>query len=154
GAVRGISGPRNCGHVTRRLSICIGMKRAYYSGTIAQFLDAPPDVILGQLARGAASDGWAVETTQTEAWVEQIALLKLILARYRNDGGIYFEFGIPRLGSRIDVLALVRSVIFVIEFKVGEDEFTAAALAQASDYALDLKNFHETSHALPIAPIV
>ncbi len=52
------------------------------------------------------------------------------------------------------MLALIRSVIFVVEFKVGEDEFTAGALAQVSDYALDLKNFHETSHALAVAPIV
>jgi hypothetical protein len=130
------------------------MNRAYYSDAIAQFLDKPPDEILGQLTRGAGVDGWAVETTQTDAWLEQIRLLKAILAPYRNEGAVHFEYAIPRLGSRIDVLALVHSVIFVIEFKVGECEFTATALAQVLDYALDLKNFHETSHALPIAPIV
>lgn len=130
------------------------MNRAYYSDLIAQFLDRSPDEILGQLTRGARTDGWALETTQTDAWLEQIALLKATLAPYRNEGAVYFEYAIPRLGGRIDVLALVRCVIFVIEFKVGEDEFTAAALSQVADYALDLKNFHETSHALPIAPIV
>lgn len=130
------------------------MNRAYYSDTIDQFLAKPPDEILGQLARGAATDGWAVETTQSEAWLEQIALLKTILAGDQGGGAVYFEYAIPRLGGRIDVLALIRSVIFVIEFKVGEREFTASALDQASDYALDLKNFHETSHGLPIAPIV
>jgi hypothetical protein len=46
------------------------------------------------------------------------------------------------------------SVLFVIEFKVGEREFTSAALDQVWDYALDLRNFHETSHAVAIAPIL
>src|SRR5262245_31191238 len=126
------------------------MNRAYYSDTIAQFLARESDEILGQLVRGARADGWSAETSQTDAWLEQIALLKAILAPYQNEGAAYFEYGIPRLGSRIDVVALIRSVIFVIEFKVGEEEFNASAFDQVSDYALDLKNFHETSHSLPI----
>ncbi len=130
------------------------MNRAYYSDTIAQFLDKPPDEILGQLTRGSGADGWAVEPTQNDAWREQIALLKVILVPYRDEGAVYFEFAIPRLGSRIDVVALIRSVLFVIEFKVGDEHFKSSAMDQASDYAVDLKNFHETSHALPIAPIV
>jgi hypothetical protein len=130
------------------------MNRAYYSDDLADFLAKPSDTILGQLARCAGADGWAVEKTQTDAWLAQINILKNALAPYRDEGAVYFEFAIPRLGGRIDVLVLIRSVILVIEFKVGEDEFTAAAFAQAADYALDLKNFHETSHSLPIAPIV
>src|SRR5205807_4105866 len=38
--------------------------------------------------------------------------------------------------------------------KIGEREFTSYALNQAWDYALDLKNFHETSREIFIAPIV
>ncbi len=56
------------------------MNRAYYSDTIARFLDKPPDEILGRLTRGAGADGWAVETDQNNAWREQIDLLKTILA--------------------------------------------------------------------------
>jgi hypothetical protein len=58
------------------------------------------------------------------------------------------------MGKRIDVVLLIRSVIFVLEFKVGETEFTSYALNQAWDYALDLKNFHETSREYFIAPVV
>lgn len=58
------------------------------------------------------------------------------------------------MGKRIDVVLLIGSVIFVLEFKIGEKEFTTYALNQAWDYALDLKNFHETSHELFIAPVV
>lgn len=130
------------------------MNRAYYSDTIASFLEKEPDEILGQLVRRASADGASIETTQTDAWLEQIAILKAALAAYRDQGALYFEYSIPRLGKRIDVLALIGAVIFVIEFKVGEGEFTASALDQACDYALDLKNFHETSHAAPIAPII
>jgi hypothetical protein len=46
------------------------------------------------------------------------------------------------------------AVVFVIEFKVGEKHFTRADLDQVWDYALDLKNFHEASHAVPILPIL
>lgn len=130
------------------------MKRAYYTDSIAGFLQTAPDAILGQLVRGAGADGAYIETTQTDAWLEQIAILKTSLRPFGDGGSLYFEFSIPRLGKRIDVLALIGPVIFVIEFKVGEDAFPAYALDQACDYALDLKNFHETSHAAPIAPIV
>ena len=57
------------------------------------------------------------------------------------------------MGKRIDVVLLIGSVIFVLEFKVGEKEFPSYAIDQVWDYALDLKNFHETSHEHFIAPI-
>jgi len=58
------------------------------------------------------------------------------------------------MGRRIDVVLLIGSTIFVLEFKVGEKEFTSNAIDQTWDYALDLKNFHETSHDQYIAPIL
>jgi hypothetical protein len=67
---------------------------------------------------------------------------------------IYFEYSIPRMGKRIDAVLLIGPVLFVLEFKIGEKDFTSYALNQAYDYALDLKNFHETSRDLFIAPIV
>lgn len=130
------------------------MNRAYYSDNIAEFLDKAPTEILGELVQRASMEGATLQSTQTDAWLEQISILKTALDQHRNQGAVYFEYSIPRLGKRIDVLALVGSVIFIIEFKVGEDAFTASALDQVCDYALDLKNFHETSHAAPIAPIV
>jgi Uncharacterized conserved protein (DUF2075). len=69
-------------------------------------------------------------------------------------GKIYFEFDIPRMGKRIDVVLLIKSVIFVLEFKVGESDFNTAAIDQVWDYAIDLKNFHESSHEATIAPIL
>ncbi|HCE57103.1 MAG TPA: hypothetical protein DER09_04695 [Prolixibacteraceae bacterium] len=125
------------------------MNRAYYSATIRNFLNASLNEILGELSN---SSEFADEQTQKEAWKSEITILKRILNPY--DGKIYFEFAIPRMGKRIDVLLIIKSVIFILEFKVGEKEYPAYAIDQVMDYALDLKNFHETSHDKLIAPIL
>lgn len=126
------------------------MKRYYYSENVARFLQQSPSEILGELAQGSITD----EREQKEAWLEEISILKRILEPYRDRSRVYFEYSIPRLGKRIDVVALIGSVIFVFEFKVFEETFTSYALDQVWDYALDLKNFHETSHNAYIAPIL
>jgi Uncharacterized conserved protein (DUF2075) len=125
------------------------MKRDYYSSSIAQFLNISADEILGTLTRNS---GFAVEPTQRDAWLQEIAILKSVLPNF--DGHIYFEYSIPRMGKRIDTVLLLRSALFVLEFKIGEHHFTSYAMNQAYDYAVDLKNFHETSRDLFIAPIV
>lgn len=125
--------------------------RAYYSELIEEFVDESADQILGVLSRRSS---FAVEGTQRDAWVEQIRILKRILAPYRRRGKVYFEYSVPRLGKRIDVIAVIDHVVFVLEFKVGESEFSSSAVDQVWDYALDLKNFHETSHDKPVAPIL
>src|SRR6516165_10750788 len=58
------------------------------------------------------------------------------------------------MGKRVDNIVLFGGVVFLLEFKVGADQVTAAAIDQVTDYALDLKNFHGGSHNLPIVPIV
>jgi hypothetical protein len=100
-----------------------------------------------------ASD-FPVEQTQRGAWLQQVTLLKDILTSSTGQGAVYFEFAIPRLGRRIDVVLVLDHVIFVLEFKVGERSFNSGDLDQVWDYALDLKNFHEPSHHLPLAPIL
>jgi hypothetical protein len=70
------------------------------------------------------------------------------------EGAIYFEYSIPRMGKRIDVVLLIGPAIFILEFKIGEKEFLSYAIDQVWDYALDLKNFHESSHEHLIAPIL
>jgi len=69
-------------------------------------------------------------------------------------GDIFFEFSIPRMGRRIDVVVIIGPLIFVIEFKVGEGRFDRAAVEQVWDYALDLKNFHQGSHSATLLPIL
>jgi len=127
------------------------ISRAYYADVIENFLDCSSDEILGSLARTCA---FSIEASQRDAWIEQIKVLRLSLAPYRGQGKVYFEYAVPRLGKRIDVLILISHVIFIIEFKVGEKHFTASATDQVWDYALDLKNFHETTHDKAVAPVL
>lgn len=125
------------------------MKREYYSDSIANFLQSSTEEILGRLA---LNNDFTLIQTQRGAWVTEINVLRKVLAQYQ--GSIYFEYSIPRMGRRIDVVLLIGAVIFVLEFKVGETEFTSYAIDQVCDYALDLKNFHESSHEHFIAPIL
>lgn len=127
------------------------MTRAFYAADIASFLAASPNTVLGELAQNS---GFAIETTQRDAWRKQVIILQDELQTFAGRGRIFFEFVVPRLGKRIDVLALIDHVVFVIEFKVGESIFSSAAIDQVWDYALDLKNFHETSHRCVIAPVL
>ena len=125
------------------------MKREYYSDSIQNFLKAKPDEILGVLTKNSE---FAVLEGQTMAWLTEIGILQEVLVG--RQGSIYFEYSIPRMGKRIDALLLLGPAIFVLEFKIGSEEFASAALDQVWDYALDLKNFHETSHNPFIAPIL
>ncbi len=105
--------------------------------------------ILGILTQASS---FPVEQTQRDAWLEEIRILKDMLHQYK--GSIYFEYSIPRMGKRIDIVLIISSVIFVLEFKIGEKNFNSSAIDQVWDYALDLKNFHETSHNSFIAPVL
>jgi hypothetical protein len=125
------------------------MRRSYYSDSIANFLISAEDEILGQLTRESE---FAVLQNQSQAWLQQIAVLQKILSPY--EGAVYFEYAIPRMGRRIDVVLLIGPAIFVLEFKVGESEFNTYSIDQVWDYALDLKNFHDSSHARYIAPLI
>lgn len=125
------------------------MKRAYYSALIPAFLRAPTEEIMGALS---LNNDYALIQTQRDAWAAQIEILRSTLTG--REGSIYFEYSIPRMGRRIDVVLLIGPVIFVLEFKVGENAHTTYAFDQVFDYALDLKNFHESSHEQFIAPVL
>ena len=125
------------------------MNRAYYDDSITNFLNTSSEEIIGKIA---LKNEFSLEQTQKDAWLAEIIILKEVLPPYK--GSIYFEYSIPRMGQRIDIVLLIQSVIFILEFKVGEREFPIHAIDQVWDYALDLKNFHETSHDKYIAPVL
>lgn len=127
------------------------MQRYFYSDPVAAFIEKDEASILGELA---TNNSFALDVTQRDAWLRQIAILKSSLRFIAVSGHVYFEYSIPRLGRRADVVLLVGSVVFVLEFKVGEARYPAAAVDQVWDYALDLKNFHETSHDCLICPVL
>ena len=127
--------------------------RWLYGARFEEFVRQSSDEILGEMARRAGGD---LELTQNNAWQEQIEILKAlkIADLEQSSAKIYFEYTIPRLGRRVDVILIVGHVLFVVEFKAGESQFNVSALDQVWDYALDLKNFHDASHSICIAPVL
>ena len=88
------------------------------------------------------------------SWLDEIRVLRSVLNKYRNRGSVYFEYNIPRMGRRADVIALIDDIVFVIEFKTINSKFTHEAVIQVWDYALDLKNFQEGSRNRKMVPIL
>lgn len=126
------------------------MKRFFYSDSITNFLSTPSDNILGILSKNPVF--YQHVSTQRATWEYQVNILQETLKYYT--GLIYFEYAIPRMGRYIDVVLVIKNVIFVLEFKVGSNEFFLNDIDQVWDYALDLKNFHEKSHKNILAPIL
>lgn len=125
--------------------------RYYYSDTIASFIDRNVNEIIGKLTLASQHD---INDETSQSWVEEIYTLKEILQPYRFRGSIYFEYNIPRMGRRADVIVVIDGIIFVLEYKTSEQKFTREARTQVWDYALDLKNFHEQSAERILIPIL
>jgi hypothetical protein len=126
------------------------MLRSYYQGSVQQFIHTNEQEIMGALA---LQHEFALEDLQKNAWLKQIEILKQQLD-FLDEGEIFFEFSIPRMGKRVDNILLIRNLIFVIEFKVGEKSYPQYAKTQVIDYCLDLLNFHEGSHQQEVIPLL
>ena len=126
--------------------------RCLYNSSIKEF-NAKEDIsIFGKLCENYHGE---TLTTTKDAWKAEISIMKRVLSPYKNeDGQIIFEYDIPRLGKRVDVVLLLRGIVFCLEFKVGESKILEADVDQVLDYALDLKNFHKYSQDAIIAPIL
>lgn len=123
---------------------------AYFSSALASFLSCDEASVLGHLTEASEFD---LELTQRDAWLAEIRVLQSALRAF-SDGHVFLEFMVPRLGKRIDAVLLLHGQLFVLEFKVGATSFARADIDQAWDYALDLKNFHETSRDRNIWPVL
>lgn len=126
------------------------MNRCLYNSSFKDFINADENLIFGNLCEGY--HGEALTTTR-DAWRAEISIMKDILRNF-DDGEIIFEYDIPRLGKRIDVVLLLNGIIFCLEFKVGESKILEANIDQVLDYALDLKNFHKFSQDQIIVPVL
>ncbi len=124
--------------------------KAYYYAPVSRFLNEDVERIVGVLASGHHHD---LEQQQRSAWLEQIAILRTALSPHPN-GTLFLEFYIPRMGKRADAVLVLQNVVFVIEFKIRAKTHVLSAFHQVQDYALDLKNFHGGSHAVPIVPVL
>jgi hypothetical protein len=125
------------------------MKRAYYQAQIVDFLHTDENAVMGELAR---AHGHALEHLQKNAWLQEIRDLQQALIGL-EDGHIFLEFAIPRMGKRADVVLFLEGLVLVLEYKVGATRHDFSTAEQVLDYALDLKNFHAGSHEAKIVPI-
>ena len=125
-------------------------EKAYYCNSIPGFIKDTSASIVGQLVHHSFEIG----IDQANAWENQISELQSRLESHGIEGDIIFEYDIVRLGKRIDVILLIRHMVFSLEFKNGKDIFTAQDAQQAEDYAIDIKNFHKESEDLYVCPIL
>lgn len=126
--------------------------RCLYNSDFKSFIEADPYHVLGCIIDAYHGN---VQTSSEEAWVGEINLLQNVLLAWKEEEAeIIFEYDIPRLGKRIDVVLLLRGLIFCLEFKVGQKDVLQSDVEQVMDYALDLKNFHLYSHDRIIIPIL
>ena len=124
--------------------------KAYYCNSIPAFIMDNSESIVGHLVKHA----FGIGKNDTDAWENQIHELQDRLEKCGMEGDIIFEYDIKRLGKRIDVILLIRHMVFSLEFKNGKEVFTAQDAQQAEDYALDIKNFHKESENLYVCPIL
>lgn len=126
--------------------------RCLYNNSFTGFLKETESSVLGLLCDNYHGDA---QTTTREAWKGEISIMRDTLTRLVDqDGRIIFEYDIPRLGKRIDVVLLYKGIVFCLEFKVGETRINEADVDQVLDYALDLKNFHRFSQDKVIVPVL
>lgn len=126
-------------------------RRFYYSDSISAFLNRSVNEIIGELTLASQHD---INDETSSSWVEEIDTLKEALAPFSGHGSVYFEYNIPRMGRRADVVAVIDGIVFVLEYKTAEQKFHRDAMVQVWDYALDLKNFQEGSHDRVLVPVL
>lgn len=125
--------------------------RAYYSDSLSAFKRESVEKILGIIHENDKSAQTRLE--QNATWKEEIEILKQQMSGLK-DGRILFEYTIPRMGKRADVVILYENIIFVLEFKCGAREYKQSTYDQVYDYALDLRNFQKESHDKLIVPVM
>lgn len=123
--------------------------RAYYSENVRDFIREDNSFVLGKIVENYPFD---LTDLQKTAWIEEIEILQNQLSSLEC-GRILFEYVIPRMGKRVDVVLLYKGLIFLFEFKVGDKEYRKTTSDQVLDYALDLKNFQLGSRDKTILPV-
>lgn len=126
------------------------MQRSYYSNDLQSFCTQSLKEILGQIAFHTPFD---LDQNSRNSFVHEIKSLQHVLKDIPA-GSIAFEYTIPRIGERIDVVIACAGILYVLEFKVGESSYPRHAIDQVVDYALALKYFHQESHQKKIVPLV
>ena len=128
------------------------MQNYQYASTVSDFFNKSESEIVHILTEN--NDFSSTRRTTMDSWHEEVRSIRKALAEYNEENGfVAFEYTIPRVGGRIDCVIGLRGILFVLEFKTGEEQNADADKEQLEQYVIDLKNFHFESYDIPIAPI-
>lgn len=128
------------------------MPNFQYADTISGFLSKSEGEIVHILTEN--NEFSSIRRTTMDSWHEEVRTIRKALSEYKEENGfVAFEYTIPRVGGRIDCIIGLRGILFVLEFKTGEEQNADADKEQLEQYVIDLKNFHFESYDIPIAPI-
>ena len=95
--------------------------RCLFNSDFSSFLYKDIDSVFGALCDNYHGDAL---TTTREAWKSEIGIMRDVISKLNaQDGQIIFEYDIVRLGKRIDVILLIRHMVFSLEFKNGKDVY-------------------------------
>ena len=148
---------------------------AWYDSSSVQFIQSSTDLVVGQLAKTAASEGWDTPPAQEQEWNASIDLLKHSLSKKQNERvevlqsaltdprlhefeDVILEYDFRRRGLRMDCVLLAPGIIVILEFK--RQTPTLADRDQAMSYAINIREFHEVTQKaineenLIVAPVV
>lgn len=127
--------------------------RAWFACTGAQLQARDPRDTVGRLASAQQERGFAGTPDQEMAWQAQVRALQMAVAACGGEAWtVALEYDLLRLEKRIDAVLLTDRAIFCLEFKTAAP--SAVALAEAEDYALDLRDFHAGSRDHAIVPVL
>lgn len=128
------------------------MEKFNVSFPIEEFCSLTKDELIGKLTRKHSDNHISLSNKQNAAWSKEYDDLHTILQG--KSGRILFEYSIPGLPKTIDIVLLMRGIIFVIEYKAGATRFDEQDKRQVNGYALRLKFFHSNSNDNWIVPIL
>ncbi len=124
--------------------------RAYYSADISQFMGSSDKAVFGEIEANSITHEVTIQ--QKNTWIQEVAILREQLKEF-EEGRILFEYVIPRMGKRVDVVFLHNNIVYLLEFKCGDKEYKSSTFDQVYDYANDLRNFQKESHTKLLVPI-
>lgn len=127
------------------------MAKFGYESSIEDFKENDLNFILGEITKNF--EFYELNELQRNAWKSQIKILKNQLSEF-SSGNIIFEYKIPRMGSIIDNVLLLDGLVFILEFKVGEERYNKGDMDQLDDYINILKNYHYESRDKTLVPIL
>lgn len=132
---------------------------SFYQNSVRKFIEADTNSIIGALTKGMSEEGFSTNEETLGSWKEFVVMIKQCLQELvskTNEAlgwNILLEYVIPMIRDRIDCVIIANDIVFVIEFKGGDQKNGNEALKQAKNYVLNLSDFHEESRRLTIIPV-